>query len=303
MSQRGVGRIERALLQAGRVVLAGLALASMGACAAPGRWTDYTSVSVGQTNEGRIHRPTRMSKRGVGYEVPKTWHERGNLFGTDELVGAIERAAGKVRADRRVTLGVADLSPLRGGKTPWHSSHQSGRDVDLIFYAVDERGRSLPPPQVEMVAFDGDGNPFVPKPVLAKGGYQEPTWQQRRFDTARNWALVEALLADPAIRVQWIFVSAPLEQRLLGWAERHDRPRWVIEYARQVMKQPSAAAPHDDHFHVRIYCSRADRAAGCVDTGPIWQHEKKTYKYGGPERYEPSVTEALLRRPFFFVRG
>lgn len=277
------------------------ALASTG-CATAGHWTDFTSVSVGRSNGGRIHRPVAMPARGRGYKVPQTWRDRGNQWGTDELVALVERAAGEVRSQRRVTLGVADLSPKRGGKTIWHASHQSGRDVDLIFYAVDDNGRSLPPPEVEMVHFDGKGEPFIPK-HMRETGYEEPTWQQRRFDDARNWALVEALLSDPDARVQWIFVSTKLRSRLLNWAERHDRPEWMVEYARQVMKQPSQKAPHDDHFHVRLYCSRTDRELGCEDTGPIWQHEKKTYKYAGPERYEPELTRALMVRPMFFLNG
>ncbi|MFO7564805.1 MAG: penicillin-insensitive murein endopeptidase [Enhygromyxa sp.] len=290
-------RLDRAWTKAGLLVAAALL---MSACAAPGRWTDYTSVSVGRTNGGRIHRPLEMPSRGVGYKVPKTWRERGNQWGTDELVAVIERAAATVWMQERVTLGVADLSPKRGGKTIWHASHQSGRDVDLIFYSVDERGRRLPPPEVEMVHYDGKGEPFIPRHMQASG-YQEPTWSKRRFDDARNWALVEALLSDRGTRVQWIFVSNKLQGRLLAWAEKHDRPRWLIEYARAVMKQPSVRAPHDDHFHVRLYCSRADRQLGCEDTGPIWQHEKKSYKYAGPERYEPTLTTALLSRPLFYL--
>nr|WP_255216658.1 penicillin-insensitive murein endopeptidase [Pseudenhygromyxa sp. WMMC2535] len=277
---------------------------ALAGCAAPGRWTDYTSVSIGQSNGGRIHRPAKMPRRGEGFEVPRTWRERGNQWGTEELVALVERTAAKVRAEspRRVTLGVADLSPKRGGKTMWHASHQSGRDVDLIFYAVDERGRPMAPPAVEMVHFDGEGEPFVPRQMSALG-YEEPTWQARRFDDARNWALVEALLSDRAVRIQWIFVSNALQTRLLRWAEKNERPRWVIEYAREVMRQPGASAPHDDHFHVRVYCSRADRGLGCVDTGPVWQHEKKTYKYAGPERYEPALTRAIMVRPTFFLHG
>jgi penicillin-insensitive murein endopeptidase len=53
------------------------------------------------------------------------------------------------------------------------------------------------------------------------------------------------------------------------------------------MRQPPDAPPHDNHFHVRVYCSRADRFHGCEDRGPVWRHEKKTFKYGGPERYDP----------------
>jgi len=284
------------------LTLVALGLGLTSACATPGRWTDFTTVSVGKSHEGRIHRPVEMPRRGRGFKVPQTWRDRGNQWGTEELVAAVERAAAKVREEHRVTLGVADLSPKRGGKTIWHSSHQSGRDVDLIFYAVDGKGRPLPPPEVEMVHFDGKGQPFTPRHMQAEG-YAEPTWRDRSFDDERNWALIEALLSDRAIRVQWIFVSNALSARLLRWAERHERPRWIIEYARQIMHQPSPRAPHDDHFHVRLYCSRADRELGCVDTGPIWQHEKKTYKYPGPERYEPALTKALLSRPLFFLHG
>jgi penicillin-insensitive murein endopeptidase len=287
------------VLRLGKLFMAAALVLASG-CATPGRWTDYTSISVGKTNGGRIHRPVEMPTRGIGYKVPQTWRERGNQWGTEELVEVIERAAATVSAQKRGTLGVADLSPKRGGKTIWHASHQSGRDVDLIFYAVDAKGKPLPPPEVEMVHYDGNGEPFVPR-YMEETGYEEPTWNQRRFDDARNWALVEALLSDRGTRVQWIFVSNKLEFRLLAWAEKHDRPRWVIEYAREVMKQPSVNAPHDDHFHVRLYCSRADRELGCADTGPIWQHEKKSYKYQGPERYEPALTRALLSRPLYYL--
>jgi len=89
------------------------------------------------------------------------------------------------------------------------------------------------------------------------------------------------------------FSGIELRQRLLEWAEAQARPQWVIEYARAVMKQPSAAAPHDDHFHVRLYCDRDDRPFGCRDTGPVWRHEKKAYKYAGVERYDPWMWRRL----------
>ena len=134
-----------------------------------------------------------------------------------------------------------------------------------------------------MVPYDAKGKPIPP----ALGSDFEPTWAERRFDTERNWWLVESILGDPEVRVQWIFVSDGLRARLLTWARRHKRPIWVTEYASQVMYQPGAKAPHNDHFHIRVYCTRADRAQGCIDTGPIWQHEKKAYKYAGRETYHP----------------
>ena len=79
---------------------------------------------------------------------PKRWKDRKFHYGTDELVEAVQRAAGRVRAsDRRATLGVADFSRLTGGSSIWHSSHHSGRDVDLIFYHSNSRGKPVKPPQ------------------------------------------------------------------------------------------------------------------------------------------------------------
>jgi penicillin-insensitive murein endopeptidase len=265
-------------------LFAGLVLALGSACSRPGVLGDFRSVSLGQSNDGRILRPKRMPNFGKGHRTPDAWRARGNRYGTDELVGMIGRAGLSVRAkSRRSILAVADLSPKKGGATMWHRSHHSGRDVDLIFYSTDARRKPMPPPETHMVVYDAKGKPVPPEP----GTEFEPDWEKRRFDTERNWWLVESLLSDTEARVQWIFVSDGLRARLLTWARKHKRPAWLIEYASRVMYQPGRKAPHDDHFHVRIYCTRADRAQGCVDTGPVWQHEKKTYKYAGREIYDP----------------
>lgn len=262
-------------------VLVALTLVS---CAGPNLWTDGTSVSTGQASRGRVRRPARLAVTGDGYTVPTRWKDRGFQYGVEELVHALARAAKAVQGRaKKVMLGVADLSPQRGGKSLWHSSHQSGRDVDLIFYSADEKGRPLAPPERDMIRYDGDGKPYVRGSYV----YNDPIWQERRFDTARNWGLVEALLRDPTIRVQWVFVSQPLEDKLLSYASRHGAPRWLVEYAREVMYDPPDAPTHSDHFHVRIYCPRDDRFHGCLDRGVVWQHEKKTIKYGGPEQYDP----------------
>lgn len=272
--------------------LAALLLAS--SCAGPNLWTDGTSVSTGTTSRGRMRRPARLPLAGPGFVVPQRWSDRGFQYGVEELVAAIQRAARKVSGRaRKVTLGVADISPQRGGKSMWHGSHQAGRDVDLLFYTTDPEGHPLGPPEDDMIRFDDDGKPYV----RGRATYNELTWETRRFDTARNWQLVEALLTDAAVRVQWIFVSEGLEARLLEYARRKRKPAWLLEYATTVLYNPADAPPHDDHFHVRIYCSRADRFHGCVDKGPVWQHEKKRYKYGGPEQYDPFQWRMLTSLP------
>jgi penicillin-insensitive murein endopeptidase len=237
-----------------------------------------------------------MPLRGKGWKIPARWKNRKFHYGTDELIEAVKHAAQRVRAaDRRATLGVADFSRITGGSSIWHSSHHSGRDVDLIFYHVDAKGRPMKPPEDGMIKFGGDGKPFL-GPEDGES-YPDADWADRRFDTRRNWELVEALLTDPSVRVQWVFVSEPLKARMLSWAKNKKRPRWVIEYARVVMREPSGSAPHDDHFHVRVYCTRSDRFHGCEDRGPVWQHEKKTFKYHGPERYDPVTWRVVLAGP------
>ncbi len=276
-----------------------MAILAVAGCAGPNLWTDLTSVSTGRTNEGRVRKPARLMKRGRGWVVPEKWSSRGFQYGVSELILALERAANAVRGkDRRVKLGVADLSARGGGRSVWHRSHESGRDVDVLFYTADSRRRPLEPPARDMIAFSGSGKPFLKEGIES---YHDETWEDRRFDDRRNWAFVEALLTDPSIRIQWIFVSNGLKLRMLRHAEKKKRPSWIVEYARAVVRQPGDSIPHDDHFHIRIYCTRADRFHGCEDTGPVWQHEKKRFKYTGPERYDPwlwRVAMLPVARPF-----
>ena len=50
---------------------------------------------------------------------------------------------------------VGDLSSEQGGKLSGHTSHQSGRDADVGFYATDARGRAVE--LDHFVAFAADG--------------------------------------------------------------------------------------------------------------------------------------------------
>ncbi|MEM9462172.1 MAG: penicillin-insensitive murein endopeptidase [Myxococcota bacterium] len=285
--QRALGR--SVALAAGLVMLG---IGSLASCAGPNLWTDMSSVSVGQTGRGRLRQPARLRLRGKGYRVPEKWRNRGNIYGTDELVAAVQHAAARVRARYwRATAGIADLSPARGGRTMWHKSHQSGRDVDVLFYTKGADGKAMLPPEHDMIVLSDEGKPVLPAEYT--GGYEDPQWKERRLDARKTWLFVETLLRDPTIRVQWIFISRGLESLLLAEARKRKRPGWLIAYADQVMSQPGDALAHNDHMHIRVYCSRSDRFHGCVDRGPVWQHEKKAYKYGGPERYDPVLWRQL----------
>src|SRR5690606_15436349 len=162
---------------------------------------------------------------------------------------------------------------------------------DVLFYTKVPTGRSLPPPEEDMIVFNGEGKPILPAEYT--DGYADPDWERRRFDARKNWLFIETLLRDPTVRVQWIFIARPLEALVLAEARKRGRPEWIVEYADSVMHQPGDSLPHDDHMHIRIFCSRSDRFHGCEDRGPVWHHEKKTFKYHGPERYDPVLWRQL----------
>lgn len=264
-----------------------LALLAVGAgCASLGVINDGSSIAWGHTNAGKLLNGVKIPPRGDGYLVPRTWAQRGNNFGTEELVSLVVRAARRVAREHPGSmLYVADLSPPRGGPSAWHRSHQTGRDVDLLFYALDADGRPAPPPP-QMVRFGDDGVSLAGPRLV--------------FDTERNWALLRALLEDPAVEVQHVFVYEAIEHLLLQHAVEQGEPDELVQRAAAVMQQPTEALPHDDHFHVRIYCPVSDRAFGCKDRGHL-RWFKKSWKYLQARRLIaplPEVIAAHVVRPF-----
>lgn len=239
------------------------ALAATG-CVQRGFFTDGTSVSLGRADRGLLRNARALPTSGPGYIVPRTWVTRGDVYGTDELVDAIQRAARAV--DERFpggTLGVGDLSPRGGGSRPHHKSHENGRDADLIFYSVDDAGHPLPPPNA-MPRYDRHLRSRSPR-----DGTPEPIGP-RLFDVPRNWALVSALVADPEVDVEYLFISKPLRDQLLQYARLVREPDAIVSKAAIALRQPGRRTlPHDDHLHLRIKCPESDRFLGCQDSGRV----------------------------------
>jgi len=119
------------------------------------------------------------------------------------------------------------------------------------------------------------------------------------FDEARNWHFVRTLLLDPSAHVQWIFCSWGVKRRLLDYASANETDPDALFRATQVLHQPRDARPHDDHMHVRVSCSAEDRAAGCLDLGPLWpwlrrDHEKAAGAAAGPPLDDTALVAALM---------
>jgi len=255
-------------------------LVAVGAgCAARGLPGDGSSISVGNINAGILRRGRPLLGKGEGYVMPPLWDARGNRYGTDEMVLAIQRAARRVRREYPGgTLGVGDLSPRGGGESQFHRSHENGRDADLIFYAVDERDRPATPVSAMPRYNVADLRAYAPNPTP---GVNFSSFSPRRFDVRRNWALVRALLQDPYAEIQYLFCHEALKQRLLDHARAIGEDLDLVERAQEILHQPGDSLPHDDHLHVRLFCASDDRAYGCLDRGPVrWW--KKRYKYMPP---------------------
>ncbi|MBM4354006.1 MAG: hypothetical protein FJ109_09475 [Deltaproteobacteria bacterium] len=233
----------------------------------------HGSVSVGSVADGFLVDGRELPLVGISAAVFPDYRVRGTNWGTDELVELIVTAAESVAAKYPGSvLQVANLAKAGGGALPWSISHKAGRDVDFGFYVVDDLGA-----QVLLPAMAGLRPPL---------GEIEVDGRTCRFDPARNWTLVEALLGARGVEVQYVFVADFLIRRMFEHAIASGASLHTLEQLRPVLRQPRGTRSHNDHFHVRVKCSVADRAEGCRDIvagaeivpsdDPAWQERVAT---------------------------
>ena len=239
-----------------RRVLVLLALLGSAGCArAPSPLAPHWAGSIGMPHRGVLTTGAQLPAEGEGYRLLA---DNDRHFGTPRFVSAIQRAAAKVGRERPgSTLTVGDLSARNGGKISSHSSHRSGRDADLLLYMTTLEGAPVTSSGFVHVGTDG----------LA---WDEGDKRFLRFDVEREWLLVKALVEDPESRVQWLFVSKPVEAMLIEWARARGESGDTIVRAMDTLLQPAPPAQsHDDHIHVRIACDPDEVATGCEPTGPV----------------------------------
>lgn len=208
------------------------------------------SLSVGSPADGWQLRAKRL--RPTPHLRLKN-PERRASYGHPALVLMLHRTAEQLaREAKGPPLLVGDLSTEFGGPLTRHRSHQSGRDADVAFFAVDAKGRSQPLDR--FVAFDGEGK--------AKDG------SGLRFDDYRNWLMVQMWLRDQRAVVRYVFVSTALRRRLLAFAQARPAFRKYVGPASALLLQPKNSSAHDDHFHVRIGCP-ARHEGLCQEAGHV----------------------------------
>lgn len=266
--------------------LASLLLALAG-CAELGVISDGTSISMGKPQKGWLVAGARMPDKGEGFFTRSTWSSRGQRYGTDELVDLLTGVSRRMATRFKQRIVIADLSGKRGGEAyEWHRSHQSGRDVDLLYYVRDRTGKPVEPDAMRV--FDASGK--------AKDG------SGYTVDVPRMWLLVKELLLAREAPVQWIFIFQPLADRIVAHAIAENEPEALVAMAKRALKQPGNGAPHHDHLHVRVYCSKADLAYGCVNIGPMdLMTERDAERHPELQGIDPQLGRRL-RRPSEGIR-
>jgi Penicillin-insensitive murein endopeptidase len=197
-----------------------------------------TGQSIGAPWAGRLQNATRLALgNGAFIRRPQ------RTFGTKTTVEHIRSAVRATRASfpKMHALAVGDLSAQHGGWISEHNSHRSGRDVDLGFFF-----KRRPPGYPESFVRATDEN----------------------LDRAATWALLVNLLGSYGKDggVQMIFLDYGVQGLLYKWALAAGVKQRLLG---QIFQYPNGAggggivrhAPnHDNHFHVRYRCAKADAA-------------------------------------------
>lgn len=211
------------------------------------------SASLGMTNSGRLIAGVEMPLKGRGFAVFPGFVKRQTRWGTAEMIATLKTAAAAVRTEfPKSVLGIGNISKEGGGQTGHSVSHKSGRDADIAMFAYNKRGRRIN--LMNFIKFREDG-------WDAKRRY--------RFDAERNFALVKALVQNPKAPIQFIFCARWLKKRMMEVADKRGVNPELRRRLDEVLRMPSDSNPHQDHFHVRVYCSVQDRLHGCLERGPI----------------------------------
>jgi LysM repeat protein len=206
------------------------------------------SASIGRPSDGSLERGVRL-RPSPGFVV----HDPSRAFVTRDVASwmADGFAAVARRYPSSSRVEVRDASLEHGGRLREHRSHQTGRDIDLVYF--QDRCR-------ETCAFHRV-NPDS-------------------LDAERQWALLEAWLRAGV--VEYVFIDhalqAPLyEAARAAGATREELSRW-FQYPRDEEQRYGVirhVRGHRDHLHVRFVCAahdlRCDRATRTHD-----DHEDET---------------------------
>lgn len=189
------------------------------------------SRSVGSPSSGSLVNGRDIGRSGPGFIQTGT-----APFGTDETVMLVMFATGELLRDypNSVPALVGSLSNAEGGPIPPHKSHQSGRDVDIAFFA---RGNAQ----------------------LRTFGELDPA----QIDFEKSLALLVNLVSTG--RVSFIFINYALQKFFFQAATDMGYSDAQLNYLFQYPKGEGTrsgvirhAKGHFRHAHIRFACPGND---------------------------------------------
>jgi murein endopeptidase len=191
------------------------------------------SQSIGAPSSGKLEGAVPMVE-GPGRVLKmipwKSW-------GTAHTVALLDQVLRKWAQRKAQPVLVGNMAARTGGKLEPHSTHQSGRDVDIGYM------QKLP---------DGE----------------ELNWREMNatnLDAAETWELLKLFRSTGQVEV--IFIDTALQKLLYEHAVKHgtvpkaELARW-LEYPRSAPQKRALVqhvAGHVDHIHVRFACQPHER--------------------------------------------
>ncbi len=248
------------------------------------------STSIGGPSDGRLVGGVPLPEKAPGIIRNPRRLNPGGHYATVETIQALLRAAAVV--EKAMPGGhpimVNDLCFAEGGPIPHHGSHQSGRDVDVLFSLFDREGTPRPAKGVplDLRGRGWDFNDLAdPEDDLFV-----------KIDAARTWRLLQALVEDEQTELQRVFVAEHLREILMREGRRQKAPLAARRRVGELTCQPGS--PHDDHFHFRFFCAPGDIGSGCEDSPPIyhWRRQQLAALKLRPKRYIPRARRRRRRR-------
>ena len=185
-----------------------------------------SGVSVGRPDRGRLLNGVQLP------ENPELYRRRNprNSWGSSHAVEMLQVGVARFRRDTGFAgeLVICDMSRRRGGRFPPHSSHRSGRDVDIRLPLASGVARGTVPNLVSQVDWDA------------------------------VWGLVKALVSTG--QVKYIFLSRSRQRFLHRAAKRAGATdgelTTLIQYPRRERAAIVRSDPgHIHHIHVRFLCA------------------------------------------------
>jgi hypothetical protein len=192
------------------------------------------SQSVGQPGSGKVEGAMPMVDgpgRILKHTPWKGWATTTTVATLDLVLREWER-----RYPNRQPILIGNMSARDGGPLKPHSSHQSGRDVDLSYPQIWDRKEEL----------------------------NWRTMGAHNLDRELTWSLLELLRETGGVEV--VLIDSKLQKLLFEYAletQRYDEK--TLENWLEYPRSPGAGDPlvrhvrgHEDHIHVRIKCTDAE---------------------------------------------